>query len=37
MIGADGKFYSGVQASDGGAVDANGYPTTLQATGSTKQ
>lgn len=37
VIEADGKFYSGVQASDGGTVDANGYPNTLQPTGSTRQ
>lgn len=36
-IGSDGKFYSGLDPSDGGTVDANGYPNTLQATGSTKQ
>lgn len=37
VIESDGKLYSGVQASDGGTVDANGYPNTLESTGSTKQ
>lgn len=37
VIEADGKFYSGVEASDGGTVDVDGYPDTLQPTGSTKQ
>jgi hypothetical protein len=36
VIRSDGKLYSGVEASSGGSVDANGYPTTLEATGSTK-
>jgi hypothetical protein len=36
VIRADGKFYSGVDVSSGGPVDANGYPTTLEADGSTK-
>lgn len=38
VIGSDGKLYMGIQAGDPGAViDANGYPSTLQATGDTKQ
>lgn len=36
LIRSDGKLYSGVEAVSGGPVDANGYPTTLETTGSTK-
>jgi hypothetical protein len=34
---APAVLFFGKSASDGGAVDAQGYPTTLEATGNTKQ